>query len=194
MEPCAGCERIFLGLGSNSPDARSLLESGCRALGFLPEVRMVACSRFYRTEPQDFRDQPWFTNCVAELRAGSVWTPERLLRAALAIESRHGRVRDGGAPRFGPRTLDIDLLLFGGRTSSAPDCILPHPRMLRRAFVLVPLQELAPDLVLAGEPLSRHLARLLYRLEGTAIHQTQPAQGASMTEAVTLEENEPIGY
>jgi 2-amino-4-hydroxy-6-hydroxymethyldihydropteridine diphosphokinase len=120
-------------------------------LGRVRGVRLGGVSRVYRTQPQDKRDQPWFANQVARVLCDETVTPEGLLDALLAIESALGRERGPGAPeRFGPRVIDLDLLLFGGRTMRTGRLELPHPRMERRAFVLVPLAELAPGLRLPG--------------------------------------------
>jgi 2-amino-4-hydroxy-6-hydroxymethyldihydropteridine diphosphokinase len=99
------------------------------------------------TEPQGVREQPWFANQVIKLACTSGWTPLELLQSLLAVETRLGRVR---TTRWGPRVIDLDLLLFGNTVCHDPRVILPHPRMLTRAFVLIPLLEIEPELVLPG--------------------------------------------
>lgn len=137
-----------------------------------------AASPVYRTEPQGMRDQPWFANQVLQVLYNGPGALD-LLAALLGIEKDLGRVRAGesgaGSPeRFGPRILDLDLLLFGHEVRTAEPLILPHPRMRERAFVLVPLADLAPDLAFPdGESLAACLARLDYRVEGDRIYQGQ---------------------
>ena len=132
----------------------------------------VPASSLYRTEPQGRRDQPWFLNQVLRLDCDEAVAAEHLLDAILAKELEMGRVRDA-ADRFGPRVIDMDLLLFGNEEREGdPHLILPHPRMTERAFVLVPLLEIAPALVLPdGRNLAEILEKLDYRLEGSAIFQ-----------------------
>lgn len=137
-------ERIFVGLGANLGDARATLEAALTALAALPGTRLQARSSFYRTAPVD-AGGPDYVNAVAELR--SSLAPEALLDALQAIEQRHGRERPY---RNAPRTLDLDLLLVGALRLDTPRLTLPHPRLHQRAFVLAPLDELAPALVIEG--------------------------------------------
>lgn len=134
-------ERVFVGLGANLGDAQATLQGALDQLGRLPDTRLVATSSLYRTAPVD-ASGPDFLNAVAELRTGL--EPHALLAQLQAIELRHGRERPY---RNAPRTLDLDLLRYGDRRLSTPTLTLPHPRMDERAFVLVPLAELAPELV-----------------------------------------------
>ena len=134
--------RVFLGLGSNLGDRAQML-SRARALLEGPDLRMVGGSRVYESPPWGMADQPWFLNQVVEIRTGL--PPRALLSRCLDIEARLGRVR---TVRWGPRTIDIDILLYGGLEMNAPDLIIPHPRLRRRAFALIPLEELAPGLIL----------------------------------------------
>ena len=128
--------RVFLSLGSNQGNRSGYLAAGRAALAALPGTRLVAASRAFETEPQDFAQQPAFLNQVVCLE--TELAPRDLLSAAQHIESAEGRVR---ALRFGPRTLDIDILLFEGVESADGALVLPHPRLTQRAFVLVPLLE-----------------------------------------------------
>jgi 2-amino-4-hydroxy-6-hydroxymethyldihydropteridine diphosphokinase len=141
----ADVQIAYVALGSNLHDPVQQVKSGLAALGTLPGTHLVARSSLYRTAPVGKVDQPDFINAVARvdtrLEAGA------LLQALLAIERQHARVR---LERNGPRTLDLDLLLYGGLRIDAPGLTVPHPRMHERAFVLVPLAEIAPDLDIPG--------------------------------------------
>ena len=116
-----------------------------QTLAAMPETRLVRGSSLYRNPPAGYLDQPEFVNAVAEIETRLA--PRDLLEQLLAIERAHGRVRD--FPN-GPRTLDLDILLYGERTVREPKLTIPHPRMVERAFVLVPLSEIAPDAVVPG--------------------------------------------
>ena len=142
----------YVGLGSNLGDRRAILASALDALG----PRRV--SRILETEPWGRADQPPFLNAVAEVETEV--EPAPLLARLLEIEAVHGRVR---TERWGPRTLDLDLLLYGGREISAPGLTVPHPRLAERRFVLEGLAELAPDLRIPGA--DRTVRELLARLE-----------------------------
>jgi len=144
----------FVALGSNLDDPSAHIRRAFEALAGLPTTRLVRRSSLYRNPPSGYRDQPDFVNAVAQIetRLG----PRELLDQVLAIEQVHGRVRH--APN-GPRTLDLDILLYGDRTVHEPGLTIPHPRMLERAFVLVPLAEIAPDAMLPGSGRAADLAR-----------------------------------
>jgi 2-amino-4-hydroxy-6-hydroxymethyldihydropteridine diphosphokinase len=128
--------RAFLSLGSNLGDRAFHLRRAREALGALPDTSALAASRIYETAPQDLEDQPSFLNQVVCLQTGL--PPAELLTAAQAIETAEGRLR---GVRFGPRTLDVDILLIENHQSDDPALTVPHPRMWQRAFVLVPLAE-----------------------------------------------------
>lgn len=159
---------IYIGLGSNYPDAGMRLERARNALGGLPRARLEAVSQVYLTEPQNYREQPWFHNQVARLYAAG-WRPVELMRRLLEIEKELGRER--GGPRFGPRAIDLDVLLFGNISSDNAECVLPHPRLHERAFALVPLVELAPDVLIKGKRAAEWLDGLSWRLDGLSIYQ-----------------------
>ena len=150
--------RVFLSLGSNLGDRQASLAAAREALTALPATRVVASSLVYETAPQDREDQPEFLNQVVCLETGL--QPHDLLVQCQRIENEHGRER---GLRFGPRTLDVDILLFQDVESEDPELLLPHPRMLQRAFVLVPLADVwswargMPDLDI--EALARSAAR-----------------------------------
>lgn len=145
MTPAAW-HRAFVGLGSNLDDPTGQVERAFADLDRLPATELVRRSRLYRTEPVGWREQPDFVNAVAELE--TALEPRPLLEGLQAIERAHRRVRT--RPN-GPRTLDLDLLVFGARVLSEPDLVIPHPRLHERAFVLVPLNELAPELMVPGQ-------------------------------------------
>ena len=134
-------ERVFVGLGANLGDPQATVKHALAALAALPQTELVAQSSLYRTAPIQ-ASGPDFINAVAELR--TALQPQALLHALQAIESAHGRERPY---RNAPRTLDLDLLLFGQRVVHEPGLEVPHPRLHERAFVLQPLLELAPTLV-----------------------------------------------
>jgi 2-amino-4-hydroxy-6-hydroxymethyldihydropteridine diphosphokinase len=136
----------YVGLGSNLDDPVAQVRAGLRALSALDDTRVECSSSLYRSEPVGLKEQPDFVNAACRLRTSLA--PARLLQDLLLIERTHGRVR--GLQTGGPRTLDLDLLLYGQETHHAPDLILPHPRLHERAFVLYPLLELDPDLVVPG--------------------------------------------
>ena len=170
--PAAPPVRAYVCLGSNSVSAAAVLRQAVAALTALPDMCMGARSPVYYTEPQGLRDQPWFHNQVVELLPGSSWRPAALMDALLAMEASLGRVRSADpALRFGPRVIGADLLLFGKEQSDDPHCILPHPRLTERAFVLVPLRDVAADICIDGHGLPWWLSRLSYRCEGKRIFQ-----------------------
>lgn len=147
-------ERVYIGLGSNLADPAEQLRSAVAALGQLPGCRFVGVSAFYQSDSL-LPGQPRYTNAVAAL--DTALAPLALLDALQAIENDQGRER---LERWGPRTLDLDILLFGDRLIDEPRLKVPHYQMQERAFVLYPLAELAPqDLRLAdGRTLTDLLA------------------------------------
>ena len=136
--------RVFVGLGANLGDSKRSVLDALDALSRLPRTRRVAASSLYRSAPVDAAG-PDFINAVAELQ--SALEPTELLRALQAIEQASGRERPY---RHAPRTLDLDLLLYGQQQLRSPALTLPHPRLHERAFVLLPLLELDPTLVHPG--------------------------------------------
>ena len=133
-------ERVFVGLGANLGDAAATLRAAIEAIAALPATRCVRRSSLYRSAPVD-APGPDYVHAVVELR--TTLEPEALLLALQAIERRFGRQRPH---RHAPRTLDLDLLAWGERRIDCATLVLPHPRMHERAFVLVPLAEIAPEL------------------------------------------------
>jgi 2-amino-4-hydroxy-6-hydroxymethyldihydropteridine diphosphokinase len=145
----------FIALGANLGDPVATVKAAMRALRQLPEAEFVAASSLYRTAPVGLRHQPDFINAVVELIA--VPPAPTLLDALFEIEARFGRQR---SIRNAPRTLDLDLLLYGDELSDDPQLTLPHPRLHERAFVLAPLAEIAPQLVIPGRgPVAELLLR-----------------------------------
>jgi len=151
----------FVALGSNLDDPPAQIRRALRALAALPGTRLMRHSSLYRNPPSGYLDQPDFVNAVAQVETGLA--PRRLLEQLLAIERVHGRAR--GVPN-GPRTLDLDLLLYGGQTLRSPGLTIPHPRMLERSFVLVPLAEIAPDAVVPG---SGRVADLAMKVDASVL-------------------------
>lgn len=144
--------QAFIGLGSNLDDPVAQLDRALAALDAGAGIRVAGVSSFYRTEPWGDTAQPAFVNAVARLE--TALSPEALLDALASIEAAAGRSR---ARRWGPRTLDLDLLVFDDLRSDDPGLTLPHPRLHERAFVLVPLAELAPALEIPGRGPVREL-------------------------------------
>jgi 2-amino-4-hydroxy-6-hydroxymethyldihydropteridine diphosphokinase len=137
--------RAVLGLGSNLGDRLDMLQGGVDALSSAPDVRAIAVSSVYETDPVGGPEQGPFLNAV--LIVETSLQPRMLLERALAVEDAFGRERD---VRWGPRTLDVDLLAVGESTLADPDLQLPHPRLHERAFVLVPWAEVDPDFAVPG--------------------------------------------
>ncbi len=141
----AGGERVYVALGANLGDREATFAAVLAAFEREPDLRLVAASGIYETPPLGPPGQGPYLNAVVALHA---WlSPLALLERLQAIESALGRDRGPDAVRWGPRAIDLDLLFFGDRCVSLPDLELPHPRLHERAFVLVPLADVAPELV-----------------------------------------------
>jgi 2-amino-4-hydroxy-6-hydroxymethyldihydropteridine diphosphokinase len=150
--------RAFVGVGSNLGDREGQIRAAVERIGAFPGTRVLAVSRLRETAPVGFEGQPDFLNGAVELETSL--PPRELLDALLELERRLGRVR-GEGPRFGPRTLDLDLLLYGDAVVAEPGLTLPHPRLHERAFALEPVAELDPGLDVPGRgPVSELLAGL----------------------------------
>lgn len=149
--------RAFVGLGSNLGEREAMIRTALEEMSRLPGTTLERASSLYDTEPVGDTDQPNFLNAVAQLE--TELPARQLLWNLLLIERRLGRVR---TRRWGPRSIDLDLLLYGGEVLDEPGLQVPHPELLRRSFVLVPLVELDPLVVhpVTGETLLAHLSRL----------------------------------
>lgn len=147
--------RAFLALGSNIGDKAANLRAAAAMIDALRGTRITGKSTIYRTPPWGKTDQDWFANAVIGIETGLA--PLALLDACLDIEIALGRIR---RERWGPRVIDIDLLLHGASAMRTDRLTLPHPAMAERAFVLAPLREIAPDLLIRDETIPALLARL----------------------------------
>jgi 2-amino-4-hydroxy-6-hydroxymethyldihydropteridine diphosphokinase len=147
---------VFIGLGSNLGDRLGAIAAALRELAATPGVHVLAVSHAYESEPWGVTDQPRFANAVAKLDVRG--EADALLVVTKDIEQRVGRVP---GERYGPRAIDVDLLLFGDEEWDAPELTLPHPRILGRDFVVTPLLEIAPHVTLPD-------GRAVTRLHATA--------------------------
>jgi 2-amino-4-hydroxy-6-hydroxymethyldihydropteridine diphosphokinase len=135
-------ETAYIGIGSNQGDRLDRLKKAAEAIRHFPKTTLLRVSSLYETEPLELPDQPWFLNSVAGVETGL--PPLDLLSACQKAERDLGRVR---TVRYGPRTIDLDLLLYGDRAIETDRLTVPHPKLHLRKFVLVPLAEIAPDAV-----------------------------------------------
>jgi len=142
----------LIGLGSNIGDKAANIARAIELLTEPGDIRLVRASRLYRTAPWGVLDQDWFVNaCIA---VKTELPPRELLARCLGVEQEMKRVRE---QRWGPRLIDVDVLVYRGIVMTEADLILPHPRITERAFVLVPLLEIAPKLKIGGHPLEHWL-------------------------------------
>jgi 2-amino-4-hydroxy-6-hydroxymethyldihydropteridine diphosphokinase len=146
--------RAYIGLGANLRDREVTIRRAIELLGAEPGIEVVAVSTLRETDPVGYADQPRFLNGAAAIE--TELEPREVLERLLAVERALGRERTG--PRYGPRTIDLDLLLYGDRVVDEPGLTVPHPRLAERAFALEPLLELEPNLAL---PDGRRLSDLL---------------------------------
>jgi 2-amino-4-hydroxy-6-hydroxymethyldihydropteridine diphosphokinase len=157
---------VYLGLGSNMGDSAALLRAALDGLDG-PDLQLKRVSSLYETEPIGFREQAWFLNLVAELQ--TELGPEQLLERMQRIEAGMGRVR---LVRNGPRTIDIDILLYGSVVMKTEELEIPHPRYRERRFTLAPLAELNPGL---RDPVTgQTMAEMLAGLAGQTVRKTKP--------------------
>ncbi len=162
----------YIGLGANLGDPRRQVEEAIKRLGEVEEVEVVRVSTLYLTPPLGPPGQPWYVNAAAEVKTRL--TPEELMRVLIEIEKDMGRVR---GERWGPRLIDLDLLLYNGEIITSPDLVVPHPEMHRRAFVLAPLAEIAPE---AWHPVfEKTVAELLQHLDAADREAVQPLPASS---------------
>jgi 2-amino-4-hydroxy-6-hydroxymethyldihydropteridine diphosphokinase len=142
-EPLNYFHTAYLSVGSNLADKLENCRSGIAALTRSPGIRLVAQSRIYRTEPVDYLDQDWFINYAVKIETDL--TPDELLKHIKSIEQAAGRKQN--AVRFGPRILDLDILLFDDVVRDEPGLTIPHPRMHKRRFVLRPICDIDPEII-----------------------------------------------
>lgn len=148
---------VYVGLGSNLGDREQTIRGALARIEADPEIDVVAVSSLRETDPVGYTDQPKFVNGAAALR--TELSPKALLERLLQIERELGRERSG--PRYGPRTIDVDLLLYGSEEVDEPGLRIPHPRLAEREFVLEPLAELDSDLEVPGRGSVRALLAAL---------------------------------
>jgi 2-amino-4-hydroxy-6-hydroxymethyldihydropteridine diphosphokinase len=142
---------VYIGLGSNLAQPEKQIQAACCSLAKLPDSRLIKCSSLYQSLPMGPQDQPNYVNAVALIT--TTLSPETLLQQTQLIENQQGRIRK--ANRWGPRTLDLDMLLYGNQQIDNQHLTVPHSGMKQREFVLYPLLEIAPDLILpCGEKLA----------------------------------------
>ncbi|MBI4205529.1 MAG: 2-amino-4-hydroxy-6-hydroxymethyldihydropteridine diphosphokinase [Betaproteobacteria bacterium] len=159
----------FIALGSNLEDPEQQIGRGLLEIAALPDTRLARVSSLYRSAPVGYHDQPHFVNAVAAVETSLA--PRALLDHLLAIERGHGRVR--GFPNA-PRTLDLDIILYGDLALQEPGLAIPHPRMHERAFVLVPLVEIAPEAAVPGRG---RASDLLQGVDAASVTRLAPAHG-----------------
>ena len=150
-------QRVYLGLGANLNTPKKQLDDAVVALKNLPNSEFIACSHYYASKPMGPQDQPDYVNAVACINTSL--QPEQLLDLTQAIELEHGRVRK--AERWGARTLDIDILLFGEHILNTERLTVPHYGLTEREFVVYPLQEIAPELILPSGASIQQIANTL---------------------------------
>jgi 2-amino-4-hydroxy-6-hydroxymethyldihydropteridine diphosphokinase len=149
--------KAYVGVGANLGDRRATIERAIELLRAVPGVELLAVSFLRETDPVGFEEQPRFLNGAVELE--TTLEPRELLDQLLRIERELGRTREG--PRFGPRTIDLDLLVYGDARLDEQGLTIPHPRLHERRFALEPLAELAPELEIPGRgPVERLLSGL----------------------------------
>ncbi|MDO9516409.1 MAG: 2-amino-4-hydroxy-6-hydroxymethyldihydropteridine diphosphokinase [Syntrophales bacterium] len=150
----------FLGIGSNMGNPAANCAAAERHIYDIGGVAVLRCSSLYRTQPVGFEEQDWFVNGVIEVR--TALGPRPLMDALLGVEDKMGRVRNG---KWGPRIIDIDILFYGQTVINEKNLVIPHPRLHKRRFVLVPLDEIAPHAIHPGFGVS--VRGLLDRLDDT---------------------------
>ncbi len=158
---------VYIGMGSNLDNPDRQVRLALEEIGAMAGSALVRCSSLYETAPIGGGDQPAFINAVAEL--DTTLSPRMLMQELLGIEQCHNRIR---AEKNGPRTLDLDILIFNDWRISTKAVTIPHPRAHKRAFVLLPLLEIAPDLYIPGRGYARDF---LPDVSGQQIHKLQEA-------------------
>ncbi|QGQ93715.1 2-amino-4-hydroxy-6-hydroxymethyldihydropteridine diphosphokinase [Paenibacillus psychroresistens] len=157
-------EFAYIGLGSNIEDREFYLAEAIRLLQENPDIQISRCSSIYETDPVGYTDQAAFLNRVIKVETNL--KPSELFKHMLSVEQLLGRVRD---IRFGPRTIDLDLLLYGHHQLDQPELLVPHPRMAERAFVLIPLLEIADENSIPAMDILKHNVTELAGKEGVKL-------------------------
>jgi 2-amino-4-hydroxy-6-hydroxymethyldihydropteridine diphosphokinase len=161
-------EPAYIALGANLKDPAAQVRAGFEELAMLPNTRLALISSLYASAPVGYLDQPDFVNAVALVE--TALEPRALLDALLAIEHRYGRVRD--FPNA-PRALDLDIVLYADLQCDGPALTIPHPRLTERAFVLVPLAEIAPDAIVPGRGRVSDLVKAIDAASVTRLESTE---------------------
>lgn len=173
----------WIGLGSNIGESRRALERALERIDALPSTRAAAVSPCYRTAPWGVTDQPDFLNAVARL--ATRLEPLELLHRLQSIERELGRRDD--RPRWGPREIDLDILVYADRRLNLPELTVPHPHLAQRAFVLVPLNDLSPTLEVPGQGPVGELLASLAADERAGVQPADPISWTPSVEAETVE-------
>lgn len=169
-----GIMRCYISLGSNLGNTEENLQKAILSIVQHNAISLIKSSSVYKTEPQGDKNQEWFANQVIiidyNVDGEKELIAENLMQYLLGVEAGLGRIRDE-ARRFGPRIIDIDILYIEDLLLNTPILTVPHPRVLERAFVLIPLQEIAPNIRIAESTIQEALAKLEYRVENNKIYQ-----------------------
>lgn len=165
----------YICLGSNQGNTENNLAKAVECICQHPQISLLAKSSVYKTEPQGDKEQEWFANQVISVEyavegGSSESNADMLMQYLLGVEAGMGRVRDE-ARRFGPRVIDIDIICFGSGQIQTKWVCVPHPRALERAFVLIPLQEIAPHISIQGMPIGEALQKIQYSVDENKIFQ-----------------------
>jgi len=161
--------KVFIGLGTNQGDKEANLKTAVHLLGGVKGLRVSKRAPLYRSAPWGCHEQDWFVNTVLE--AETVLPPRGLLAVLLDIEKKMGRIR---GKRWGPRIIDLDLLLFEDLILHEPELVIPHPYLVERSFVLVPLVDLKADLVIPGSGRAMEYMEKLDRQDLKKLNQNVP--------------------
>ena len=157
----------YIGIGSNMGDREAFCAEAIRRIARFPKSSLISVSSLYETAPVELKGQDWFINCVAAVR--TELSPVELFRACQEVEQSLGRKR---MVRYGPRTIDLDILFYGDRVIQESDLTIPHPRVHERRFALAPLAEIAPDL--EHPVLHKTAAEILNEIEGQEVRRLAP--------------------
>ncbi len=162
----------YIGLGSNMGNSEEFLAKALQMITDNKDIKLVSVSPVYITEPQGIKEQNWFHNQVARIECNQLWTAHDILDFLHDIEDSLGRVRSENiALQQGPRCIDMDLLLFGTERYTDPMCMVPHPQMMQRAFVLIPLRDIVKKDILPFD-IEYCLEQIEYKLDGNKIYQS----------------------